>query len=51
MATKQDVRSLVERLLELIRRLRESTCFTKEELEDVVKKLREAVNELEKVVA
>ena len=50
MAGKQEVRDLVQRLLELIRRLRGSTCFTKEELDDVIKKLREAVDELEKVV-
>jgi len=50
MAGKQEVRDLVQRLLELIQRLRGSTCFTKEELEDVIKKLREAVDELEKVV-
>jgi hypothetical protein len=51
MAGKQDVRDLVQRLLELIQKFRGSTCFTREELDDVVKKLREAVNELEKVVA
>ena len=50
MAGKQDVRDLVQKLLELIQRLVGSTCFTKEELDDVVKKLQEAVDELQKVV-
>ena len=47
---KQEVRSLIDQLLELIRKLMGSTCFTREELDDVVKKLREAVDELQKVV-
>jgi len=50
MAGKQDVKSLVDRLLELIQRLVGSTCFTKEELEEITKKIREAVDELQKVV-
>jgi hypothetical protein len=47
---KQDVKSLVDQLLELIRRLMGSTCFTREELDDVVNKLQKAVDELQKVV-
>jgi len=50
MAGKQDVRDLVDRLLELIQRFRGSTCFTREELNEVIDKLRRAVDELEKVV-
>jgi hypothetical protein len=50
MAGKQDVRSLVDQLLELIRKLMGSTCFTREELDEVVNKLRQAVDELQKVV-
>ena len=50
MAGKQDVMGLVDRLLELIKRLVGSVCFSKEELDDVVKKLQEAVDELQKVV-
>jgi molybdate-binding protein len=50
MAGKQDVKDLVQRLLELIERLRGSACFSREELDDVVRKLREAVDELQKVV-
>jgi len=50
MADKQDVRNLLDRLLELIQRFRGSTCFTREELNEVVDKLRRAVDELEKVV-
>jgi len=48
---KQDVRDLVQKLLELIGRLRGSTCFTREEIEDVTKKLQEAVDELQKVIS
>jgi hypothetical protein len=51
MAGKQDVRDLVQRLLELIQRLVGSTCFTKEELDEVIDKLKKAVDELEKVVS
>jgi len=47
---KQEVRGLVDQLLELIRKLVGSTCFTREELDDVVNKLQEAVDELQKVV-
>jgi adenosylmethionine-8-amino-7-oxononanoate aminotransferase len=50
MAGKQEVRGLIDQLLELIRKLMGSTCFTKEELDDVVNKLQEAVDELQKVV-
>ena len=45
--SKQDVKGLVDRLLELIEKLVGSTCFTREELDDVVRKLREAVDELQ----
>ena len=51
MAGKQDVKGLVDRLLELIEKLVGSTCFTREELDDVVRKLQEAVDELQKVVS
>jgi uncharacterized membrane protein len=47
---KQDVKSLIDQLLELIRRLAGSTCFTREELDDIINKLRQAVDELQKVV-
>ena len=50
MAGKQDVKSLVDQLLELISKLMGSTCFTKEELDDIISKLRQAVDELQKVV-
>ena len=50
MAGKQDVKGLVDRLLELIEKLVGSTCFTREELDDVIRKLQEAVDELQKVV-
>jgi hypothetical protein len=50
MAGKQEMRDLVQRLLELVERLRGSTCFTKDELKEIVDKLRRAVDELEKVV-
>ena len=50
MASKQDVNDLIQKLLELIRKLMGSTCFTREELEEVIKKLRQAVDELQKVV-
>jgi hypothetical protein len=50
MAGKQDVKGLVDRLLELIQRLVGSTCFTRDELDDVIRKLQEAVDELQKVV-
>jgi len=50
MAGKQEVRSLIDQLLELIRRLVGSTCFTREELEEIIEKLRQAVDELQKVV-
>jgi len=50
MASKQEVRSLIDQLLELIRRLVGSTCFTREELEEIIGKLQEAVDELQKVV-
>ena len=48
--SKKDVKGLVDRLLELIEKLVGSACFTREELDDVVRKLREAVDELQKVV-
>ena len=47
---KQEVRSLIDQLLELIRRLVGSTCFTREELDEIINKLRQAVDELQKVV-
>lgn len=50
MAGKQDVKDLVQKLLDLIQKLVGSTCFTKEELDDVVNKLQQAVDELQKVV-
>jgi len=50
MASKQDVNDLIQKLLEFIRKLMGSTCFTREELEEVIKKLRQAVDELQKVV-
>ena len=50
MASKQDVKDLIQKLLELIQKLVGSTCFTREELDDIVKKLQEAVDELQKVV-
>jgi hypothetical protein len=50
MAGKQDLRDLVQRLLELIEKFRGSICFTKDELDDVINKLKKAVDELEKVV-
>jgi DNA anti-recombination protein RmuC len=50
MAGKQDVKDLVQKLLDLIQKLVGSTCFTKEELDDVVNKLKQAVDELQKVV-
>ena len=48
--SKQDVRDLVQKLIKLIEKLVGSTCFTREELDDVVRKLQEAVDELQKVV-
>jgi len=51
MADKQDVEDLVQKLLELIQKLVGSTCFTRDELDDIVNKLQEAVNELQKVVS
>jgi len=51
MAGKQDVRSLIDQLLELIRRLVGSTCFTREELEEIIEKLRQAVDELQKITS
>jgi uncharacterized membrane protein len=50
MAGKQDMKSLIERLLELVERLRGSTCFTRQELDEIINKLKEAVDELQKVV-
>jgi hypothetical protein len=50
MAGKQEVKSLIDQLLELIRKLAGSTCFTREELEEVISKLKQAVDELQKVV-
>jgi len=50
MAGKQDVRDLVSKLLELVQKLVGSTCFTQDELNDVISKLQNAVDELQKVV-
>ena len=50
MAGKQDVKDLVQKLLELIQKLVGSTCFTREELEEIISKLKQAVDELQKVV-
>jgi adenosylmethionine-8-amino-7-oxononanoate aminotransferase len=50
MAGKQDVKDLIDRLLELIQKLMGSTCFTREELDDIVKKLQEVIDELQKIV-
>jgi len=50
MASKQDVNDFIQKLLELIRRLVSGTCFTREELEEIINKLRQAVDELQKVV-
>jgi predicted house-cleaning noncanonical NTP pyrophosphatase (MazG superfamily) len=50
MDSKRDVEDLIQKLLELIRKLVGSTCFTKEELDDIINKLRQAVDELQKVV-
>ena len=51
MAGKQEVRSLINQLLELIRRLVSSTCFTREELEEIIGKLRQAVDELQRITS
>ena len=50
MAGKQEVKDLVQKLLELIQKLVGSTCFTREELDDIINKLKQAVDELQKVV-
>jgi adenosylmethionine-8-amino-7-oxononanoate aminotransferase len=47
---KQEVRGLIDKLLELIQKLVGSVCFTKEELDEIIGKLRQAVDELQKVV-
>jgi len=50
MAGKQDLKDLVQKLLDLIQKLMGSTCFTEDELNDIVSKLQQAVDELQKVV-
>jgi len=50
MASKQDLENLVQQLLDLIQKLLNSTCFTNDELNDIVNKLQQAVNELQEVV-
>jgi len=50
MVGKQDVKDLLDRLVEFIGRLRGSTCFSKDEMDEVVKKLREAADELQRIV-
>ena len=50
MAGKQDLENLVQQLLDLIQKLTNSTCFTNDELNDIVNKLQQAVNELQTVV-
>ena len=50
MAGKQDVRDLVSKLIELVQKLAGSACFTKEELDEIIDRLRKAVDELQKVV-
>jgi len=51
MASKQEVGSLIDQLLKLIRKLMGSTCFTKEELEEIIGKLRQAVDELQRITS
>jgi len=50
MVGKQDVKDLLDRLVEFVGRLRGSTCFSKDEMDEVVKKLREAADELQRIV-
>jgi hypothetical protein len=51
MPSKQELKDLVQKLLELVQRLVGSTCFTQDELSEVISKLRKAVDELEKVIS
>jgi hypothetical protein len=49
MAGKQDVKNLIDKLLELIQKLVGSTCFERSEIDEIISKLRKAVDELEKI--
>ncbi len=50
MSNKQEVKDLLDRLVEFIGRLRGATCFTKDEMDEIVNKLRGAVDELQRIV-
>ena len=51
MAGKQEVKDLIQKLMELIQKLVGSTCFTREELEEIIGKLRQAVDELQRITS
>jgi len=45
------MRELIERIIELITRLKGRRCFTEEEVKEMEEKLKYIIDELEKLVA